>query len=158
MRAATGGGGDDGGIYKEGESVGGSAGEERGRERERGTLGWRERGSAALLIPPPPESFTAFSLCWLPPPNAVFMPPCLFPHSFFFLFLFVLLLKYARPSSRGHRHSRGISGHPDAAIKVGAREREEGVGGGPGVASGSKRKRINLGCRRSAPIDSYSTS
>lgn len=62
-----------------------------GGERERGTLGWRERGSPALLIRLPRESFTSFSLCWLPPPNAVFMPSCLFPtlsSSFSFLSYF----------------------------------------------------------------------
>lgn len=41
-----------------------------------------------------------------------------FPHSFFFLFIFVLLLKYAYPTSQGHQHLRAIWGHSNAAIKV----------------------------------------
>lgn len=57
---------------------GGGTGQQEGRG-ERGTLEWRERGSPALLILLPLESFTSFSLCWLPLPNAVFMPSCLFP-------------------------------------------------------------------------------
>lgn len=70
------------------------------RKRKWGTLGYRERGSRALLISLPLESFRSFSLCWLPPPNAVFMPSCLFP-TLFFLFIFVLLQKYAYSTSPG---------------------------------------------------------
>lgn len=85
-----------------------------GGEGERGTLGWRERGSPALLIPLLLESFTSFSLCWLPPPNAVFMPSCLFPTLSSF---FVLLLKYAYPQSVP-QHLQGILGHSHAPIKA----------------------------------------
>lgn len=77
----------EGEIYKRVEAEGKGS----GGEGERGTLGWKERGSPALLIPLPLESFTSSSLCWLPPPNAVFMPSCLFPtlsSSFSFLSYF----------------------------------------------------------------------
>lgn len=43
------------------------------------------------------------------------------PHSFFFLFLFVLLLKYAYPTSQGQQHSRGISGHSHTAVTLDVR-------------------------------------